>query len=163
EHFFPSAFFGTLHEAGHGLYEQGADPELERTPLAARASLGLHESQSRLWQNLVARSRAFWRHYYGPLQRTFPDALADLPADAFYRASNRVRRSLIGVEADELTYNLHVVLRFELETPLVGGKELVRDPPALRHDTDEAYLGVHAETVAHVVRQQVDGWLLSLG
>ncbi len=127
--FFPSGFFGTLHEAGHALYEQGIDPSLARSPLASGTSLGMHESQSRMWENLVGRSRPFWRWAYPRLQQTFPDALRGVDERDFYRAINRVRPSLIRVEADEVTYNLHVMLRFELETALIEGDLAVRDVP----------------------------------
>src|SRR5690606_8361601 len=93
ETFLPSGPFGTMHECGHGLYEQGIDPALDRTPLADGTSLGMHESQSRLWENLIGRSRAFWEHYYPLLKSTFPDQLGDVPLDAFYRAINRVEPS----------------------------------------------------------------------
>jgi carboxypeptidase Taq len=127
--FFSAGFFGTLHEAGHALYEQGVDPSLDRTPLASGTSLGMHESQSRLWENLVGRSRPFWRWAYPRLQLTFPDALGGVAEDDFYRAINRVQPSPIRVEADEVTYNLHVMLRFELETQLIDGSLAVADVP----------------------------------
>lgn len=163
EHFFPTAFFGTLHEAGHGLYEQGIDPALERTPLAEGTSLGMHESQSRLWENLVGRSRPFWEHYYGPLQATFPDALGDVPLDTFYRAINRVRPSLIRVEADEVTYNLHIMLRFELETAMVDGRVSVSELPELWNAKMEEYLGLRPETDADGVLQDVHWSIGTLG
>src|SRR5512136_911665 len=109
--YLPMALFGTLHECGHGLYEQGISPALERTSLDDGASMGVHESQSRMWENLVGRSREFWSHYFPRLQATFPDQLAGLDAEGFYRAANCVEPSLIRVEADEVTYNLHIMLR----------------------------------------------------
>ncbi len=127
--FFPTGLFGTIHEVGHALYEQGVDPALARTPLAEGTSLGMHESQSRLWENLVGRSRGFWHWAYPRLQQTFPAALGDVAKEAFYRAVNRVRPSLIRVEADEVTYHLHVMLRFEIETALIDGRLAVRDVP----------------------------------
>ncbi len=163
EHFFPTAFFGTLHEAGHGLYEQGIDPELERTPLAEGTSLGMHESQSRLWENLVGRSLPFWRHYFGPLQAAFPDALAGVSPEAFYRAVNRVRPSLIRVEADEVTYNLHIMLRFELETAMVEGRVGVAELPELWNAKMEEYLGLRPATDAQGVLQDVHWSIGSLG
>jgi carboxypeptidase Taq len=117
-----SALFSTLHEGGHGLYEQGFRPEFYGTPMAEAVSLGVHESQSRLWENQVGRSREFWSRYYPELQAAFPSQLGGLDLNAFLRAINRVQRSLIRVEADEVTYNLHIVLRFELETALFGGE-----------------------------------------
>lgn len=115
------ALFSTLHEAGHALYEQGIDPALEGTPLAYGASSGTHESQSRLWENLVGRSMGFWEHYYPQLQNQFPSQLAAVPLEAFYRAINAVERSLLRTDADELTYNLHVMIRFDLELKLLEG------------------------------------------
>ena len=163
EHFFPTALFGTLHEAGHGLYEQGIDPALDRTPLADGTSLGMHESQSRLWENLVGRSRAFWQHHYGPLQARFPEPLSDVPLEAFYRGINRVAPSLIRVEADEVTYNLHIMLRFELETAMVDGNLAVGDLPEAWNAKMEEYLGLRPKTDADGVLQDVHWSLGALG
>jgi carboxypeptidase Taq len=121
------ALFATMHESGHGMYEQGVNPEYERTPLARGASPGVHESQSRLWENLVGRSRGFWIAFYPQIQQAFPAQLGNVSLDAFYRAINKVERSLIRVEADEVTYNLHVMLRFDLELDLLDGTLAVRD------------------------------------
>ena len=123
------ALFSTLHECGHALYEQGIRREFEGTALADGASAGVHESQSRLWENLVGRSRGFWEHFYGPLQAAFPGQLGAVPLDAFHRAINRVERSLIRTDADEVTYNLHVMLRFDLELDLLEGRLEVKDLP----------------------------------
>lgn len=117
-----SALFSTLHEGGHGIYEQGFQPRFFGTPMAEAVSLGVHESQSRLWENQVGRSRDFWSGYYPSLQGLFQSQLGGLDLDGFVRAINRVQPSLIRVEADEVTYNLHIVLRFELETALFGGE-----------------------------------------
>ncbi|MEZ6057130.1 MAG: carboxypeptidase M32, partial [Planctomycetaceae bacterium] len=122
EHHFPGAFFGTLHEAGHGMYEQGLPHEHFGTGLGEAASLGIHESQSRMWENLVGRSRPFWNHFYPAAQQTFPEALGGVELESFYRAINDVRPSWIRVEADEVTYNLHIMLRFELEQELISGR-----------------------------------------
>ncbi len=116
------AIFGAIHEGGHGLYEQGFAEEHFRTPLASAPSMGLHESQSRLWENIVGRSRAFWSHWYPQLRAEFARELHDVEPDAFFAAVNRVARTFIRVEADEVTYNLHIVLRFELERRLVSGE-----------------------------------------
>ncbi len=129
EHHFPGAFFGTLHEAGHGLYEQGLPHEAFGTALGEAASLGIHESQSRMWENLVGRSRAFWTHFYPSAQATFPEALGNVPLDEFHAAVNDVRPSWIRVEADEVTYNLHIMLRFDLEQPLISGDLPPADVP----------------------------------
>ncbi|MEZ6125298.1 MAG: carboxypeptidase M32 [Planctomycetaceae bacterium] len=129
EHFFPSAFFGTLHESGHGLYEQGLTESAFGTPLGSFVSLGIHESQSRLWENLVGRSADFWRYFYPRAQQVFPEALSSTPADAFQLAINAVTPSLIRVEADEVTYNLHIMLRFDLERDLLAGRLKPDDVP----------------------------------
>jgi carboxypeptidase Taq len=121
--------FTMLHEAGHALYEQGVSPEFEGTPLAAGTSMGVHESQSRLWENLIGRGRLFWRHWFPRLQQAFPHDLGRADPEAFYRAINKVERSLIRTEADEVTYNLHVMLRFDLELDLLEGRLAVRDLP----------------------------------
>src|SRR5215472_10658746 len=123
------ALFSTLHEAGHAMYEQGVDPAFDGTPLARGVSAGVHESQSRLWENVVARSRPFWEHWYPVLQRTFADQLGAVPLEAFYRAINKVERSLIRTDADEVTYNLHIMLRFDLETQLLEGRLRLADLP----------------------------------
>ncbi|MFW6180806.1 MAG: carboxypeptidase M32 [Spirochaetota bacterium] len=114
-----TGLFGTLHEAGHALYEQGVDPALERTPLAGGASLALHESQSRMWENLVGRSRCFWKACLPRLASAFPGQLGGVDLERFYRGINRVMPSLIRVEADEATYNLHIMIRFDLEAALI--------------------------------------------
>lgn len=123
------AFFSTLHEAGHAMYEQGVSATLDGTPLGSGASAGVHESQSRLWENLVGRSRRFWDFAYPLLHKAFPGALDHVPIDRFYRAINRVERSLIRTDADEVTYNLHVMLRFDLELDLLEGRLAVKDLP----------------------------------
>ncbi len=155
ESFLPSALFSTIHEGGHALYEQGIAPDLARTPLADGASLGVHESQSRLWENHVGRSRPFWRHYFPLLQEAFPDALGDTAPEAFYRAINRVAPSLIRVEADEVTYNLHVMLRFELERGLINGSLAVDDLPRRWNEAMDDTLGVVPDTDTNGVLQDV--------
>ncbi|MEZ6053209.1 MAG: carboxypeptidase M32 [Planctomycetaceae bacterium] len=142
ENYFPQALFGTLHEAGHGLYEQGLNRNAFGTAMGTAASLGIHESQSRMWENFVGRSRAFWQHFIIPAQRTFAPVLDDVSLDDFYAAINIVEPSFIRVEADEVTYNLHVMLRFELEQPLISGDLQVADVPAVWNETFEKYLGL---------------------
>ncbi|HEX9373854.1 MAG TPA: carboxypeptidase M32 [Roseiflexaceae bacterium] len=149
------ALFGTLHEMGHALYEQGTSPALARTPLARGASLGMHESQSRMWENLVGRGRAFWRHFLPLLQETFPDQLGGVDVEQFYRAINRSQPSLIRVEADELTYNLHVMLRFELELALLEGALAVADLPGAWNELMQQYLGLTPPSDALGVLQDV--------
>jgi carboxypeptidase Taq len=134
--------FSTVHEAGHALYEQGVSAALEGTPLGWGTSAGVHESQSRLWENVVARSRGFWEHYYPVLRRAFPQPFADVSLDTFYRAINKVERSLIRTDADEVTYNLHVMLRFELELAILEGRLKVKDLPEAWRAAMETYLGV---------------------
>jgi len=140
--FLPTALFGTMHEAGHGMYEQGIDPELARTPLADGVSMGVHESQSRLWENLVGRSRPFWRATYSKLQEAFPERLRAVDRETFYRAINRSAPTPIRVEADELTYNLHIFLRFEIEAALLDGSLAVADVPAAWNAQMEELLGI---------------------
>lgn len=144
EHSFAEAFFSTTHEAGHALYEQGVNPAYAGTPLDGGTSNGVHESQSRTWENLVSRSRGFWEHYYPLLQQAFPAQFALVPLDTFYRAINKVQRSLIRTEADEVTYNLHVMIRFELELQMLEGKLAVKDLPEAWHAAYQADLGIRA-------------------
>jgi carboxypeptidase Taq len=140
--FLSPALFGTMHEAGHAMYEQGVSQSLEGTPLASGTSLGVHESQSRMWENVIGRSRPFWQHFYPQLQQTFPSQLAETSLDTFYGAINRVYPSLIRVEADEVTYNLHIMLRFEVELALLDGSLAVADAPAAWNEKMQSYLGL---------------------
>lgn len=153
--FFSPAFYGTLHEVGHALYEQGINPAFERTPLADGTSLGIHESQSRLWENLVGRSEGFLEYYFDQIQAHFPDALGDATATDFYRAVNSVEPSLIRVEADEVTYNLHIMIRFELECDLISGKLAVADLPDAWNSLYESYLKVSPDSNANGVMQDI--------
>lgn len=161
--FFSPAFFGTLHEAGHALYEQGIDHALERTLLAEGTSLGMHESQSRLWENLVGRSAAFWAHYYPQGQQAFPKALGGVSEETFYRAINKVVPSLIRVEADEVTYNLHIMLRFELEKSLMEGTLAVADLPEAWNAKMRAYFDLTPPTDADGVLQDIHWSLGAFG
>ncbi|MEE8389467.1 MAG: carboxypeptidase M32, partial [Anaerolineae bacterium] len=136
------ALFSTLHEGGHAMYEQGINTDFEGTPLANGTSSGVHESQSRLWENIVGRSRGFWRFFYPKLQEVFPDQLGSVPLDTFYRAINKVEHSLIRTDADEVTYNLHVLLRFDLELQLLKGQLEVRDLPEAWRERFQADLGL---------------------
>jgi carboxypeptidase Taq len=149
------ALFATIHEAGHAMYEQGVDPAYTRTPLGGGVSMGVHESQSRLWENLVGRSRPFWHHYYPKLKETFPDALSHVDAEGFYRAINAVAPSEIRVEADELTYNLHILLRFELEVAMFEDRLSVAEVPEAWNARMEEYLGVTPRDDAHGALQDV--------
>lgn len=140
--FLSMALFGTMHESGHAMYEQGVNPAYDRSPLASGASLGVHESQSRLWENLVGRSRAFWQYYYPRLQETFPEHFGKIDREGFYRAVNKVQPSMIRVEADEVTYNLHILLRFELETAMLDGSLSVDELPEAWNAKMQEYLGI---------------------
>src|SRR5205814_10550318 len=134
--------FGCLHEAGHGLYEQGLDAVHYGTPMGEAVSLGMHESQSRLWENLVGRSEGFWKHFYPQLQGTFHEPLHDVSLETFRRSVNRVEPHPIRVEADEVTYNLHIVIRFELERKLLDGDLVAADLPGAWNELYQRYLGV---------------------
>jgi len=149
------ALFGTMYEAGHALYTQGVDPAYARTPLDGGTSTGVHESQSRLWENLVGRSRPFWSHYYPKLREVFSEALKGVDVEAFYRAINVLKPSKIRVEADEVTYNLHILLRFELEVALIEGTLSVADLPTAWNAKMEEYLGIIPEDDSAGVLQDI--------
>jgi carboxypeptidase Taq len=155
EHFFGSAFFGILHEAGHAIYDQGLRADQYGLPLGKAVSLGIHESQSRLWENLVGRSRAFWEYFHADAQRHFPSALGDVPLDAFHFAVNDVRPSPIRVEADEATYNLHILVRFELEQALLNDDLSVADLPGAWNEKYRQYLGIEPASDAEGVLQDI--------
>ncbi len=157
------ALFGTIHETGHALYEQGVDLALGRRPRARGTSAGVHESQSRLWENIGGRSLPFWRHFFPKIQAAFPEQLAGVTAQAFHRAVNDVRASLIRTEADELTYNLHVMIRFEIELDLLEGRLSVDDLPARWSDDYKASLGVAPETHVEGVLQDVHWYAGQIG
>lgn len=148
-HCFSDAFFGILHETGHGLYDQGLDPAQFGTPMGEFVSLGVHESQSRLWENAVGRSLSFWRHFFPLARQVFHETLHDVSLDAFHFAINQVEPSLIRVQADEVTYNLHILIRFELEQTLLSGDLPVDELPSAWRDHYAQALGVapknHAE------------------
>jgi carboxypeptidase Taq len=141
-HDFTDAFFTILHETGHALYEQGLDPAHHGTPVGEAASLGMHESQARLWENIVGRRRSFWTHFFPLACRAFPEALTDVTLDAFHFAVNHVEPSLIRVQADEVTYNLHILIRFELEQALIAGDLKAADVPAAWNEAYRRTLGV---------------------
>jgi carboxypeptidase Taq len=136
------ALFSSLHEAGHALYEQSVDPVLEGTPLGRGASVGIHESQSRLWENVVGRSRGFWEYFYPLLQMAFPGQFDRVRLETFYRAINKVEPSLIRTEADEVTYNLHIMLRFELELKMLEGTLRTKDLPEAWRAGMDSHVGV---------------------
>jgi carboxypeptidase Taq len=142
---FSEAFFGTLHEVGHGLYEQGLDAEHHGTPMGDAVSLGMHEAQSRLWENTVGRSRSFWEHFFPRARQVFHEALSDVTLDDFHFAVNHVAASCNRVRADEVTYNLHILVRFELEKALVAGDLNAADLPAAWNEAYRHYLGITAQ------------------
>ena len=150
-----SALFSTMHEGGHAMYEQGVSASLRRTPLTTGASMAVHESQSRMWENLVGRSKAFWKFFYPRLVAIFPQQLKNVSLDNFYRGINKVEPSLIRVEADEATYNLHVMLRLELEIALLEGTVKVKDLPQAWNARMKEYLGVVPTTDTLGVLQDV--------
>ena len=162
--YMPMSLFGALHEAGHAMYEQGVDPAYTRTPLATDlvslyavggVSFGAHESQSRLWENHVGRSRAFWTNHMGEIRAAYPGLLDDVTEEEFYRAVNRSEPSFIRVEADELTYDFHIMLRCELEAKLVDGSLEVADLPEAWNAAMKEYLGVDVPNDAKGVLQDV--------
>jgi carboxypeptidase Taq len=153
--------FSTLHETGHALYEQGISPEWNRTVLRGGASLGVHESQSRLWENIVGRSRPFWDHFFAPMQRRFPSQLGNVTLEQFYRGINKVEPSLIRVEADEVTYNLHVMLRVEMEIGLLSGDITPGDAPEVWNTKMREYLGVTPSDTANGILQDMH-WSVGL-
>jgi len=153
--FFNSAIFGTIHECGHALYEQNIDPALAGTNLYEGTSMGIHESQSRFWENVVGRSYAFWERYYDDLQQLFPESLGDVTRDQFYAGISAVEPSLIRVEADEVTYNLHIMIRYEIEKGLISGDMQVADLPAIWRSKMQEYLGTSPSTDRDGVLQDV--------
>ena len=150
-----SCLFSTIHESGHAMYEQGIRMEFDGTPLGGGASAGVHESQSRTWENLVGHSRGFWEYFYPKLQAKFPAQLNGVSLDTFYRAVNKVQRSLIRTESDEVTYNLHVMIRFDIELALLEGNLLVRDLPEYWHVRYNADMGMRAPDDRDGVMQDV--------
>lgn len=153
--FLSPSLFGTMHESGHAMYEQGTHPELARTPLARGTSLGVHESQSRMMENMVGRSRGFWQAHFPRLQQLFPEQLDGRTAEDFYRAINKVEPSFIRVEADELTYNFHIILRFELEQAMLNGDLAAADLPAAWNDKMQELLGIVPPTDSQGCLQDV--------
>jgi carboxypeptidase Taq len=147
--------FSTMHEAGHALYEQGSNQAYERTPLAGGTSLAVHESQSRMWENLVGRSLPFWEHFYPALKKTFASQLDGVGLKAFYKAINNVTPSLIRVNADEATYNLHIMLRLELEIGMVEGTVAIKDLPEIWNTKMQEYLGITPPNDAKGVLQDI--------
>jgi len=149
------SLFANVHEAGHAMYQQGLDRAHYATPLGESIGLGFHESQSRMWENLVGRSMPFWRHYYPQLQAVFPSQLGSVPIEDFYAAANLVQPSLIRVEADEVTYNMHILIRFEMELAMMNGKVGVDEIPALWNEKYKSYLGIDVPSDAMGCMQDI--------
>jgi carboxypeptidase Taq len=162
EQYLPMSVMAALHEGGHALYEQGCAQTLQRTPLAAGASLGIHESQSRLWENKLGRSEVFWRGQYATVREIFPNQFNNVDVTTFARALNKVQPSLIRVEADEVTYNLHIIIRFELEQALINGNIAVESLPRLWNAKYREYLGIEPSNDADGVLQDVH-WTFGFG
>jgi len=150
-----SALFSTMHEAGHAMYGQGVPEQYKRHPLGGAASLAIHESQSRLWENIIGRSKEFWSFFYPSLQMLFPQYLGNISVEDFYRGINKVEPSLIRVEADEATYNMHIMLRMEIEIGLMEGSMKVEDLPEIWNAKMQEYLGISPSNDAEGVLQDV--------
>ncbi len=161
--YLPAGMFGSMHEAGHAMYEQGVSKELARTPLGCGASLAIHESQSRMWENLVGRSLPFWEHFYPELQKVFEEQLGKVKLDDFYRGINKVKPSLIRVEADEATYNMHIMLRLELEIGLMEGSIDIKELPQIWNSRMKEYLGVIPKSDAEGVLQDIHWSMGAIG
>ncbi|MGB7445393.1 MAG: carboxypeptidase M32 [Coleofasciculaceae cyanobacterium] len=157
------ALFSSIHEMGHGLYEQGINPEFECTPLGGGTSAGVHESQSRLWENMVGRSLGFWQYFYPQIVAFFPKQLKDVPLNTFYRAINKVGRTLIRTDADEVTYNLHVMIRFDLELQLLEGSLEIRDLPEAWNERYRSDLGIVPKNDSEGVLQDVHWYSGQIG
>jgi carboxypeptidase Taq len=155
ENFLGECLYSMIHEAGHAMYEQGICVDYEGTPLASGTSAGVHESQSRLWENIIGRSRGFWEYFYPKLQMAFTDQLKKVSIDTFYRAVNKVEKSLIRTDADEVTYNLHVMLRFDLELDLLDGKLAVKDLPDAWNERFQKDFGIYPLNLGDGVLQDV--------
>ncbi len=155
KNYLPTAMFGTMHECGHALYELGIDKKFNRSPLADGASMAVHESQSRLWENMIGRSKPFWNHFFPKLQEFFPSQLGNIDANTFYKGVNAVEPSLIRVEADEATYNLHIMLRLEMEIALMEGSLKVKDAPEVWNTKFKEYLGIVPPNDAQGILQDV--------
>jgi len=151
----PEALFSSVHEMGHAFYELGSAKALEATPLAGGVSAGVHESQSRLWENVVARSRPFWRHFYPQIQARFPQQLQSVSPETFYQAINKVERSPIRTDADEVTYNLHIAIRFDLELAMLEGRLAIRDLPDAWNERYRTDLGIVPRNDSEGVLQDV--------
>jgi carboxypeptidase Taq len=158
-----ATLFSAMHEAGHAMYEQGVNPAYERTPLASGTSLAVHESQSRMWENLVGRSLPFWEHFFPELKKTFASQLDGVGVKAFYKAINKVEPTFIRVNADEATYNLHIMLRLEIEIGMVDGSIAIKDLPDIWNTKMQDYLGIVPPDDARGVLQDIHWSYGSIG
>jgi carboxypeptidase Taq len=158
-----ATLFSTMHEAGHAMYEQGINPAYERTALSGGTSLAVHESQSRMWENLVGRSMPFWEYFYPAFKKTFPAQLDGVSLKTFYKGINRVEPSFIRVNADEATYNMHIMLRLELEIGMVEGTLAVKDLPEIWNAKMQEYLGITPPDDARGVLQDIHWSYGSIG
>src|SRR5712692_2028463 len=162
KHFIQSSVMAAIHEGGHAVYEQGSPPALARTPLAGGGSMGAHESQSRLWENAIGRSDAYWRAQFTSVRQTFPEQFASVDAATFARALNKVKPSLIRIEADEVTYNLHIIVRYELEKALINGNVAIESLPGLWNAKYREYLGIEPTRDSEGVLQDIH-WSAGFG
>jgi carboxypeptidase Taq len=162
EDYLPMGLMGALHEGGHAVYEQGVAPTLVRTPLASGATMGVHESQSRLWENIIGRSTAFWKGQFGLVRECFPEQFQQVSAETFARALNNVEASLIRVEADEVTYNLHIIIRFEMERAMMNEDVSVESLPSMWNAKYQDYLGITPDSDANGILQDVH-WTSGFG
>jgi carboxypeptidase Taq len=155
KHFIQSSVMAAIHEGGHAVYEQGSASTLVRTPLAGGASMGAHESQSRLWENAIGRSEAYWQGQFAAVQQAFPEHFAAIEAATFARALNRVKPSLIRIEADEVTYNLHIIVRYELEKAMINGDLAIESLPGRWNAKYREYLGIEPSSDTEGVLQDI--------
>lgn len=155
QHHIQASVMAAIHEGGHALYEQGSAPTLARTPVAGGASMGAHESQSRLWENNIGRSLPYWKGQYAAVRAAFPDHFANIDVETFARALNKVQPSLIRTEADEVTYNLHIIIRYELERAMVNGEVVVESLPGMWNARYREYLGIEPETDSKGILQDI--------
>jgi carboxypeptidase Taq len=162
ERLIDSCILAAIHEGGHALYEQGSAPALARTLLAGGVSMGAHESQSRLWENIIGRSDAYWQGQFDSLRATFPERYGDAQPEAFARALNRVSPSLIRIEADEVTYNLHIIIRFEMEKEMVNGEVSIESLPSVWNQKYKDYLGIEPPTDSQGILQDIH-WTSGFG
>jgi carboxypeptidase Taq len=163
EHSLPYCLMSVIHESGHAMYEQNVSPDFDETPLSGGCSMGVHESQSRLWENIVGRSRGFWSAIFPSVLEAFPGTITPEEEKLFYRAINKIQPSFIRTEADEVTYNLHIFLRFELEQALISGELKVDDAPAAWNEKMQSTLGIVPPTDTLGILQDVHWAMGSLG